>query len=66
MTAVPATSATAAEIAPDSASLPEALPDPEWAMTIPFSEISAILDPADTLYSKENDDLTLLKYVISY
>ena len=55
MTAVPAASATAAEIAPDSASLPEALPDPEWAMTIPLSEISAILVPADTLYSKEND-----------
>ena len=66
MTAVPAASATAAEIAQDSASLPEALPDPECAMTIPLSEISAILVPADTLYSEENDDLTLLKYVISY
>ena len=55
MTAVPAASATTAEIAPDSASLSEAFPDPEWAMTIPLSEISAIFVPADTLYSKEND-----------
>ena len=62
MTAVPAASATAAEIAPDSASLPEALPDPEWAMTIPFSEISAILVPADTLYSKYNDELIFFSF----
>ena len=49
MTAVPAASATAAEIAPDSASV--FLPDPEWATTIPLSETSAIFVPAETLYS---------------